>query len=141
MADNCESCGKPFKRRNVNQRFCPGGLCRKRASRGHLQPGAGGPRPKRAPAVRPDEPKVTLVEATRRQLEGAGRSDTYLGQQALVLASLLAAGAGTPSALAAVSRELRETMVAALRGADAPASAVQARRDEVAAMRAKRRGA
>lgn len=135
---DCESCGQPFERRNVTQRFCSG-LCRKRGSRGHLQPSAGGPRPGGAPAARPDEPN-TLVEAARRQLEEAGRADTYLGQQALVLASLLATGAGTPSALASVSRELRETMVAALRGADAPASAVQARRDEVAAMRAKRRG-
>lgn len=81
------------------------------------------------------------MEATRRRLVEAGRADTYLGQQAVVLARLLAEGTGTPSALAAVSRELRETMTAALRGADAQASAVQARRDEVAAMRAKRRGA
>ena len=138
MGDFCESCGEPFKRRNVNQRFCPGGLCRKRWARGHRQPGAGGPRSLEAPAAQPD---ATLVEATRRQLDGAGRLDTYLGQQALLLASLLAAGAGTPSALAAVSRELRETMAAALRGAATPESAVQARKDEVAAMRAKRRGA
>ena len=141
MADYCESCGKPFVRRNVNQRFCPGKageLCRKRGQRGHLQPGAGGP--KQAPAA-PDAPRTALVAATLHQLEEAGRANTYLGQQAVLLASLLEAGAGTPSALAAVSRELRETMSAALRGAGAPGSAVQGLKDEVAAMRAKRRGA
>ena len=135
MADTCDSCGGPLERRNVNHRFCCG-VCRKRGARGHLQPGAG-PRPV-APAVETD---ATLLEAIRRQLDEAGRLDTYLGQQAVLLATLLAGGAGTPSALASLSRELRETMAAALRGAGAPASAVQARRDEVAAMRAKRRGA
>ncbi|UGT65316.1 hypothetical protein LTT66_18270 [Nocardia gipuzkoensis] len=56
-----------------------------------------------------------LVEAVRRELEAAARLDTSLGQQALAAAERMGAASG--SAFAALSKELRELMTAATKGA------------------------
>lgn len=134
----CASCGEMFTPIRANHRF-HSDVCRVNGGRGKLQPvpdeDASSP-----PSDKPRAPQLsqTLVNATRRQLEDVGRLDTYLGQQALALASVLAVGKGTPSGLATISRELRETMTAALRGAGGPGSAVLKHRDEVAARRARR---
>jgi hypothetical protein len=128
----CDSCGGMYEQKRPNHRFCCG-TCRVNGARGKL-------RPLRQEASSADSAPgpSELVGATRRQLEEAGRLDTYLGQQALVLAEVFAAGKGTTSGLATISRELRETMAAALRGAGGPQSAVLRHRDEVAAARARR---
>lgn len=136
----CASCGVPFTPIRANHRF-HSDVCRVNGSRGKLQPVAApaeGAAKQTAPSTPAPPLSETLVSATRKQLEEVGRLDTYLGQQALALASVLAVGKGTPSGLATISRELRETMTAALRGAGGPASAVLKHRDEVAARRAKR---
>lgn len=79
-----------------------------------------------------DSVEHPLVKATRLELEGAGKVDTMLGQEALTLAKQLSAS-GTMG-LAAFSRELRAVM-AALVGAQADAGAgdlvdeLRARRD------------
>ncbi len=59
-----------------------------------------------------------LVEALRRELVDAGRLDTALGQQAIVLAVKLSSPFDTGSAMTAVSRELRAVREEALRGAE-----------------------
>lgn len=137
MQRACDSCGKQYEAKRASSKYC-GDTCRKRGGRGHL---AAAP----DPAAEPDRPHTplssTLVDSTRRQLEDTGRLDTWLGQQALAMAAIVAAGRGTPAGLAAASRELRETMTAALRGADTPASAVMRHRDEVARRRARAAGA
>ena len=64
----------------------------------------------------PDEAEPDpLVEAVRRELEAAARLDTALGQQALAAAVRMSAASGT--AFAALSKELRELMTAATKGA------------------------
>lgn len=71
-----------------------------------------------------------LVEAVRRELETAGRADTVLGQAALAAAERMGAASG--SAFAALSKELRELMTAATRGAAAvadPIDELRLRRD------------
>jgi hypothetical protein len=137
MQRPCASCGEPFTPIRANHRFCRD-VCRVNGGRGKLQPGADDEKPT-STGVKPAPPlSQTLVSATRKQLEDVGRLDTYLGQQALALAQVLAVGKGTPSGLATISRELRETMTAALRGAGGATSAVVKHRDEVAARRAKR---
>lgn len=137
----CASCGEKFTPLRTNHRFCKA-VCRVNGARGKLQPvdDLDGQEAAEPDAPRRPTPPLsqTLVNATRRQLEETGRLDTYLGQQALALASVLAVGKGTPSGLATISRELRETMTAALRGAGGPQSAVLRHKDEVAARRARR---
>lgn len=133
MQRDCDACGTSYEAKTNRSRFC---------SPNHRVSYARGMRPATVLTVAdtPAEPSplsATLVGATRRQLEDADRLDTWLGQQALALAEVLASGRGTPAGLSAVSRELRETMTAALRGADAPSSAVMRHRDELAARRAK----
>jgi hypothetical protein len=134
---SCASCGVMFTPIRANHRF-HSDTCRVNGARGKLQPGAEDQEPATT-GTKPSPPlSETLVSATRKQLEEVGRLDTYLGQQALALASVLAVGKGTPSGLATISRELRETMTAALRGAGGATSAVVRHRDEVAARRARR---
>lgn len=130
---SCDACGEPYEAKTSRSRF-HNANCRLRYSRG-VRPPAG----LKVAEVPPDPSPLstTLVGATHRQLEEAGRLETWLGQQALAVAEILASGRGTPAGLAAASRELRETMTAALRGADAPSSAVMRHRDELAARRAR----
>lgn len=144
MRGTCPVCGKTFEG-PPSKRFC-GGTCQKRARRGAVLVTAdeGAPAAGAEPTPAPGPPPPlsdTLVGATRRQLEDVGRLDTWLGQQALALAEVLAGGRGTPAGLAAASRELRETMTAAMRGAGTPTSVLGQHRDEVAARRQRRRPA
>lgn len=132
----CASCGEMFTPIRANHRFHTD-VCRVNGSRGKLLPVPAGQEPT-ADRQPPPQLSATLVGSYRRQLEEADRLDTPLGQHALALAHILAVGRGTPSGLATISRELRETMTAALRGAGGPGSAVVAHRDEVAARRARR---
>jgi len=101
----CASCGRQFEAQRSTARYC-GSTCRSRAHR--------------APVVSVGQANP-LREAVRQELEAAGRLETVLGQQALMLADRLAAQGDTGSAVAALSRELRAVMEAAL--ADAPAAA------------------
>lgn len=135
MQRSCDACGVAYEAKTPRSRFCKTN-CRVAYSRG-TRPPAGLAVVPSVPAEPPPPLSATLVGATRRQLEQADRLDTWLGQQALALAEILASGRGTPAGLSAASRELRETMNAALRGADAPSSAVMRHRDELAARRAR----
>lgn len=134
----CDTCGTIYEAKTKRSRF-HNANCRVAYSRGTRPPVA------LKVAAQPDEKPAplseTLVGAVRRDLERAGRLDTYLGQQALAMAAVVATGVGTPAGLSSANRELRETMTAALRGAAAPSSAVLAHRDELAAWRAKSAGA
>lgn len=61
---------------------------------------------------------MSVLDATRDELTKGGRLDSALGQQALVLADQVDAGAEmTGSALAAVAKELRTTLAEAMRSA------------------------
>lgn len=134
----CDACGIQYEAKTSKSRFHEP-KCRVAYHRGARPPATLKVAPPPVPA---DEPlSATLVGATRRQLEEAGRLDTWLGQQALALAQILATGRGTPSGLSSASKELRETMTAALRGADSPTSAVNRHRDELATRRQRAAGA
>lgn len=82
------------------------------------------------PNDEPEEP--ALVVAYRARLEGVDRVGTPEGQHVLFLASLLAAGGHTSSGAAALSKELRTAMDAALAGAPREADFM----DELAERRA-----
>ncbi len=120
MNRECDSCGTEYEAQRKTSRYCST-RCRMRASR----------RPE-TPATAEPPASGGLVDALRRELEGAGRLDTALGQQALALAVKLASPFDTGSAMAAVSRELRAVREEALRGAEQtadPLDELRLRRD------------
>ncbi|MFI2278258.1 hypothetical protein ACH45F_38460 [Catenuloplanes sp. NPDC020197] len=77
------------------------------------------------------------VGATLERLTNAGRESTPEGEIALTLAAALAEGGHTASGLAALAKELRATLAAALEGAPVEPDLV----DELKERRARRRGA
>jgi hypothetical protein len=139
----CEACGTVFEPLRANHRF-HSGTCRVAYRRGVRPPANLAAVPPAGPAPPAPTPETkpplseTVVDTVRRDLERAGRLDTWLGQSALAMAKVLATGVGTPAGLSSANRELRETMAAALRGATTPGSAVVQHRDEVAERRAAR---
>lgn len=123
MVRICDSCGREYEARRKDSRTCSP-ACRQRRGRGA----------KPAPDlyVPADNP---LLIATKRELEAAGKLDTRLGQQALVLAARVA-GSETNAGIAALSRELCMVVAEAIggRGSAAPRppdaiDEVRARRD------------
>ncbi len=92
MLRNCDTCGRSYEAKTRRSRYCTD-LCRARNHRG-------------ATAV----PNIEglnnpLVNATRRELEVAGKLDTAMGQLALVLAAAMST-TQTTAGLAALSKEL-----------------------------------
>jgi hypothetical protein len=135
----CDACGTIYEAKTKRSRFHTPN-CRVAYHRGVRPPAhlSAVPPTEAAP---PPPLSETVVDTVRRDLERAGRLDTWLGQSALAMAKVLATGVGTPAGLSSANRELRETMAAALRGATTPGSAVVQHRDELAEWRAKNTGA
>ena len=73
-----------------------------------------------------------LGSVTARELEAADRLDTVLGQAALVLARRIESPMETGSSIASMTKQLRETLADALKGAQRvadPLDEIRARRD------------
>lgn len=134
VESTCEVCGKAFQAKR-NARIC-GPTCRKRASRKTKSALKPVPERRKAPVVPIPSPpeELPLVEATRRELEAAGRLDTALGQAAMRLAGRMHSEFDTGSALAALSKELRAVMAETLKDATPHSDSL----DELAARRAKK---
>jgi hypothetical protein len=122
MSRSCQQCGKAFESASAHARFC-GATCRKASSRGA---------PKvtelRAPVVQPGQGTAAQVRA---QLESAGRLETYLGAAAIALAERIDSATAVMG-FAALVKELRSTMDAALAGVQreaSPLDEIKARRD------------
>lgn len=142
IVKKCETCGRQYEAASARARFC-GNTCRSRAHR------AAGGREGRAVAgdnvrplhVAPPAPAQRsegLAATVERQLEDAGRLDTWEGQGALALARRIESGRDTGSAIASLHRELRAAISEALKGVGTTESAVQRRRNELDARRAAR---
>ncbi len=155
MQRACDICQKTFEAKRPAARYCSEN-CRKRAYRtGAAKPkrvvAAGGlvvvpdaPDAPDAPAA-PDVPPQPLaggelVASTEKALRDAGRLETWQGQAAMELARRIdmSSRVETGSAYASLHRELRAAMTEATRGANVAKSAVQQRRDDLAARRAAR---
>lgn len=130
-AHNCASCGVELP--------VPKGSGRPRTKCESCSPTRERDTRRRAPhklaEVAPLEPPRKsggLLEATRAQLEAAGRLDTIAGQAALVLAEQLVSGQHSGAGYAALVKELRATIAEALDGAavvDDPLDEIKRRRD------------
>ena len=120
MSRSCESCGVAYEAARSDSKFC-GERCRKRAQRGHVAP---------VVAVAGGTANGT-TEAVRRELEAAGRLETSLGAAALALAERID-GSTAVMGFAALVKELRVTMEAAVAGAHVaadPVDELRSRRD------------
>jgi len=77
-------------------------------------------------------PDLTLAQVTRDQLDAAGRLETYQGQAALELARRIVSPFESGSSVASMTKQLRETMADALKGAAVaadPLDEIRRRRD------------
>lgn len=134
----CDCCGKAYEAKTDRSRFCTTN-CRVAYSRGARPPVPLQVVPADQQAAQPEPRSSQLVDVTRRQLEDAGRLDTPLGQAALDAAERMRNA--PDSNYAAQLKEFRATLTEALRGANAPTSAVQGHRNEIAERQRRRRGA
>ena len=127
MSRSCEVCGGPYEAIRATARFC-GPACTKRAQR---DPGVvRGPSALPVAVVGPDG---LMVAAVRAQLEASGRDATYMGALALTLADRMD-GSKSIMGYAAMAKELRSTMDAALVGVKSvadPVDELRLRRDRV----------
>ena len=118
MQRKCESCKRAYQATRPNSKYC-GDTCRKRAQRS----------PKKSPKpVDLSLPELLaglgsakthwpLTDVTARELEDAGRLDTVLGQAAMVLARRIESPMETGASIASMTKQLRETLADALKGA------------------------
>lgn len=110
MRKTCADCGTEFEAQREARKYCSG-RCTKRAQR---RPKADEAPVREAPAT----PVGTVAEATRVELERAGRVESAVGQSALALAVRIDAGnAETGSGLATMVREHRAALADALKEA------------------------
>lgn len=117
MQRTCEQCGVPFEARSRRARFC-GTPCRMRANYDRTRGGAPAP----PAALRPTEPgqrRWLVLPVVEDHLAAAGLADSPQGRTALQLAERLDAvtSAESPSAVAALARELSRTLDAIGRSA------------------------
>jgi hypothetical protein len=126
MTRNCDVCGLSYDAKRPSSRYCSS-KCRER---NHRKP-ADDKRPRSLDDL--GEMRASdLISTTQAALEAADRIDTFLGQQALLLARKIGAPMDTGSSTAALSREYRAVMTDALKGASVVADTLdelKARRD------------
>jgi hypothetical protein len=122
MQRECAQCGHSYEAVRPSSKYC-GDTCGKRARRSPKQI---------AVKPRPMVASAGLEAVAARELEAAGRLDTVLGQAALVLARRLESPMETGASIASMTKQLRETLVDALKGAAQaadPLDELRARRD------------
>lgn len=90
----------------------------------------------RGAAAAPEPTENPLVMATKRELEAAGKLDTMLGQQALILAARMS-GTETAGGVGTLSKELSRVVAAAI-GSGPPAAPAAGAGDDIDELRARR---
>lgn len=139
MVKSCP-CGERFEAKRPSAKYCSD-RCRKRAQR---KPGgtvvAFGV--VQAPPSEPEKPAGTgpLETAAHTELAAVDRAETMAGAVALTLARRIdhASAAETGSAFAALTKELRAAMTAAMAGAEQAADGIDELRAHVERKRAAR---
>lgn len=138
----CDSCSNEFEAKRSNAKFCST-KCRTRRHRQMRTKAVAAERREQAvEAVKVEYPAMsaTLTRVTMDELEACGRAETPLGRLALSLALRIDTSTEdeSGSAMAALSKELRAALAAAVANAeraDDPVDELRARRE------ARRRGA
>lgn len=113
----CDQCSTTYMARHPASKYCSG-RCRKRAQRARERGDL--PEPQQ-PAAPDDLPELVVV--VRAELEEAARLNTVAGQSAMVLAWRIGGPSpDTGSSVAALVRQLHETMAVALADVDGGAA-------------------
>jgi hypothetical protein len=131
---SCVRCGKLFEAKRITAKYC-GSTCRARWSERPVEAAAP---VVAAPEVvgLPPAPPSRLVVAVTAELEAASRLSTAKGQMVLLLAEAFANPFNNGSQQAALMRELRACLEAALEGskiANDPLDEIRARRERIMA--------
>jgi len=129
MQRNCASCGVLYDAKRPNSKY-HNDTCRKRAQRAPVKPAEMPP----PPLLLGNAP---LTAAVRSELTAAARLDSMLGQAALALAGRIDSPHESGASVASLVKQLRETMVDALKGAEKAADVL----DEIRARRDRKRSA
>lgn len=119
MRRTCDVCGRDFEAKRRDARSCSA-TCRSNRRNMSTPPTAG------------QVAGNSLVKATTAELAAAGKVDTMLGQLAISLAGRMS---GTTTGLAALSRELRSVIDAAV---GVKSSGVAPKADGIDELRARR---
>lgn len=157
MRVSCQHCGKAFEARRSTARFCTSS-CRGKAT--HRRKAGGDPADEQDAEVvqlptaktaakktpgkkKPPAPtdRDPFMAAYEDQLQAAGKLDTYIGRQAMLLARRLALASGmdTGSSVASLSKELDRLMTSALTAAEPDQDELDKVQDEVLQFRGRRR--
>jgi hypothetical protein len=137
MVVACANCGREFQAQRKTAKYCTS-ACRVAATRKRQRDAAPAPRREGAQvyALPPvsDAPSEGFHAATQRQLEEAGRAESYQGRAALFAARILDSGVqDTMSSMATMLREYKASMREALEGVravDDPVESILARRQK-----------
>ena len=108
MQRNCAACGVAYEAKRPNSKY-HNDTCRKRGQRA----------PKKLLPIVGEMPLAvsSLVTALERSLDEAARLDTWEGQSALELARRISSPHESGASIASMTKQLRETMADALKGA------------------------
>lgn len=123
MQRTCDACSAAYDAQRPNSRYCSES-CRKKAARGTSSP-------RIEPIVSEAAPVASTRSRVQAELEAGGRAETYLGAAALALADRIDQSTAVMG-FAALVKELRSTMDAAMAGvkvAADPVDELRARRD------------
>jgi hypothetical protein len=134
----CEVCGTAYRPTRSTAKYCSP-RCKKRAADKRVADRLAA---ERAATPRPAETSqsTALVDQVRAELEEAGRLNTVIGRQALLLATRLETNTNdTGGSAAAVSKELRAVMAEAMSGVHQAEDPVQQSQDELKKRREKRK--
>lgn len=123
----CVVCDTPFQPTRSTAKYCSP-RCKKRAADKRKADAATPASPRPAETSR----SSALVDQVRAELESAGRLETVIGRQAVLLATRLETNTNdTGGSAAAVSKELRAVMAEAMAGVHEATDPVQQSQDEL----------
>lgn len=134
----CVVCSTSYQPKRPTAKYCSD-RCKKRASDQRAADRRAAERAATAPPAETTR-STELVDQVRAELEAAGRLDTVIGRQAMLLASRLETNTNdTGGSAAAVSKELRAVMAEAMSGVHQAEDPVQQSQDELRKRREKRK--
>lgn len=136
MKKKCDSCGNSFEAKRSTAKYCSG-RCRVQAQR---KPGvpvtAVTPLPRPVPAAEPEGSGLTSVASA--ELRAVDREQTAAGQLVLALARRIdQADSESGASLAAMVKEFRASLIAAMAGAEKAADGIDELRAHAARKRAR----
>jgi hypothetical protein len=133
MQRPCDVCGESYEAKRATSKYCSD-RCKMRKARGAVTAAEA----ESIPTLVPDHTEGPVTESALVTLRAAERVDSPLGQAALALARRVDLNRDTGAGLAALVKQFEATLGAATANVKSEQSALDKRRDELAARRAAR---